>query len=518
LAIELAAARVSLFSPGQIAERLDDRFKLLTGGSRSAVPRQQTLQALIDWSYQSLNEIEQRALRRLAVFSGGWTFEAAESALGGSEALDGLLGLVNKSLVNVEEQDGKSRYYFLETIRQYALEKLVESGEAVEARDRQLDYVMNLEERAYQGIFAFEHPESLDQTEAEHDNLRAALEWATSNHPEKALKLAQAVGGFWTARDYNNEAREWCKQILKRTENMRGLASDRARLYALSAWSSMTMGDPKPSRADAEQSIALARESNDMLTLVRAHGTLALASIFLGDFRTAKEAVVAGEKIAREHDFKGELALILSTHAQLVYYGEADIVKAREYLNETAELAHTVGYQWASTLSIFGLARTAAAVGDLVTARAGFKESAEIAMKMGNKRIVYSSQSEFAHILRAHGELEEALATYRDLLPKWKDLGHRPAVAHELECVAYILIRKEEPVRAATLLGAAQSLRESIDSVMTVAERAEYEKEIAALHAGMQDADFEHSWSQGRALSIEQAIAYALEPDSAKQG
>jgi len=264
--------------------------------------------------------------------------------------------------------------------------------------------------------------------------------------------------------------------------------------------------------------MALAREGNDMLTLVRALGTLALSSIFLGDFRTAKEAVVTGEKIAREHDFKGELALILSTHAQLVYYGEADIIKAREYLTETAELARAGGYQWASSLSVFGLARTAAAVGDLVTARAGFKESAEIAMKMGNKRIVYSSQSEFAHILREHGELEEALGIYKDLLPKWRDLGHRPAVAHELECVAYILIRKEEPVRAATLLGAAEALRESIDSVMTVAEQAEYAREIAALHAGMEDAEFEQSWSHGRALSIELAIAYALHPDSAKQG
>src|SRR5690606_24595048 len=122
LAIELAAARVKLFTPQQISERLDDRFRLLTGGARTAMPRQQTLRALIDWSYLTLNDSEQRILRSLAVFAGGWTFQAAESVVGEVEVIDGLAGLVNKSLVQVEEQDGRSRYRYLETIRQYAME------------------------------------------------------------------------------------------------------------------------------------------------------------------------------------------------------------------------------------------------------------------------------------------------------------------------------------------------------------------------------------------------------------
>ena len=162
LAVELAAARVRLFTPEQIAQRLDDRFKLLTGGSRTALPRQQTLRALIDWSFQSLTETEQRTLRRLAVFSGGWTYEAAEFVDGENETMDGLLGLVNKSLVNVEEQDGKSRYRFLETIRQYAMEKLVESGEAAAIRDHHLDYVLNLTGYPSQRMFGTEDTELLN--------------------------------------------------------------------------------------------------------------------------------------------------------------------------------------------------------------------------------------------------------------------------------------------------------------------------------------------------------------------
>jgi predicted ATPase/class 3 adenylate cyclase len=221
LAIELAAARVKIFTPEQIAERLDDRFKLLTGGSRTALPRQQTLRALIDWSYQSLNETEQCSLRRLAVFSGGWTFEAAEAVINESDAMDGLLGLVNKSLVNVEEQDDKSRYRFLETIRQYAMEKLLESGESVNVRDRHLDYFLqsmkqapDREKRKFGALP--DDTEWLDRLELEHDNLRMALEWSASNHPDKALHLIITVGNFWVGRDYNMEARSWCQTILER--------------------------------------------------------------------------------------------------------------------------------------------------------------------------------------------------------------------------------------------------------------------------------------------------------------
>jgi predicted ATPase/class 3 adenylate cyclase len=187
LAIELAAARVKLFTPQQIAERLHDRFKLLTGGSRTALPRQQTLRALIDWSYLTLDETEQDVLRRLAVFSGGWTFEAAESVVGEIEAMDGLSGLVNKSLVNAEEQEGESRYRYLETIRQYAMEKLLESGEAVNARTHHLSHFLQVSRLAEEKFGTAERLMWVNRLEVEHDNLRSALGWALESDPEAAL-------------------------------------------------------------------------------------------------------------------------------------------------------------------------------------------------------------------------------------------------------------------------------------------------------------------------------------------
>ena len=511
LAIELAAARVKLFSPNQIAERLDDRFKLLTGGSRTALPRQQTLRALIDWSYTSLNESEQRALRRLAVFSGGWTFEGAESVLGVSEAMDNLASLVNKSLVNVDEGEREVRYRFLETIRQYAMEKLLESGEAVEARDRHLDYLCQIAEKTDHRMFGTESQEWFDQMEMELDNLRLAFEWANSNQPIKALKLVHAIAGFWTVRDHLSEALAWCQTILAKTESLEGVDAERARVHTVLAWMCVTSGEHKAGRAAAEQAIILGKQTSDISNVARAHGVLALTSVFLGDFPAAQQAITEAEAIARKHNFKGELAFILSIRGQIAFFTRQDLAQANAYLDEAARLAKEEGFRWASSFLAIGMAHTAAFMGDLESARAAFRESGEIASKLGNKRVLYSSRSELAHVLREHGELDEPLGIYKDLLPKWKDLGHRAAVAHELECIAYILIRKEEPERAALLLGAADALRKVIDSVMTSYEQVEYEKEVSVLRELLGEVEFNKQWVKGGNMSVDEAIEFALE-------
>jgi predicted ATPase/class 3 adenylate cyclase len=518
LAIELAAARVKLFTPEQIAERLDDRFKLLTGGSRTALPRQQTLRALIDWSYQSLNETEQRALRRLAVFSGGWTFEAAEAVVGEYDAMDGLLGLVNKSLVNVEEQDGKSRYRFLETIRQYAMEKLLESGEAIEVRDRHLDYFLQStrqgpeRERKLFGALP-DDTEWLDRMESEHDNLRVALEWATANHPENALRLIYAVGNFWVGRDYNVEAQRWCQAILERAKSLPNLAAELAKVYGILGWSSIGIGDHKTGRLAAEAGIALAKEVSETTTTGRLLGLLALACIFLGDFPAAENALLEAEVLARQTGLAEQLATVLTTRAQLAASGYGDFGQAKKYVDEAVSLGATLQNEWATAMSLFGMARVSGVMGDLDTARAKFSQSAELAKKIGNKRQMYSCFSELAHILRENGELDEPLSIYKDLLPKWRDIGHRAAVAHELECIAYIFSKKGHPERAVKILGAANALRKMIESTATPMELVEYEKELSALRTTMNTTDFERAWEEGQKLSMNDAIALAVQGD-----
>jgi non-specific serine/threonine protein kinase len=359
-------------------------------------------------------------------------------------------------------------------------------------------------------MFGTETQEWLDQMEVEHGNLRAAFEWGVSNHPGKALKLASALGGFWTVRDYISEACAWCLAILEKTKTMPDVDVERARVYAVLGWMSVTSGEHKAGRAAAEQAILLGKQSNDMHTVARGYGILALTSVFLGDFSAAQQAVMEGEFLARGHGIKSELAFILSIRAQMEYFSKHDLAKAKALLDESFNLAREEGFHWASAFLAIGMAHTAAFLGDIESAREKFKESGEIASRIGNKRILYSSRSELAHILREHGELDEPLGIYKDLLPKWKDLGHRAAVAHELECIAYILIRKGEPERAVILLSAAQEIRGMIDTPRTSAEEVEYENEIAAVREMLGEDTVAKKWNEGRSMTMEQAIQFAL--------
>ena len=224
LAIELAAARVKMMSVEQISKRLDDRFRLLTGGARTALPRQQTLRALIDWSYGLLSENERLLLRRLSVFAGGWTLEAAEEVGSGDgiepdEVLDLLTQLVNKSLVIVMEQSpsGETRYRLLETIRQYAREKLLEAGGGEVVRHRHLAYLVKLVEQAEPELYRSQQVRWSNRLEDEIDNLRMALEWALATNVESGLRIAAFPWRFWQARGYLQEMGEWLAQLWSAT-------------------------------------------------------------------------------------------------------------------------------------------------------------------------------------------------------------------------------------------------------------------------------------------------------------
>ncbi|HEX5809103.1 MAG TPA: hypothetical protein VFY25_10595, partial [Anaerolineales bacterium] len=407
----------------------------------------------------------------------------------------------------------RSRYRYLETIRQYAMEKLVESGEAASVRTRHMEHFLQSMQRATDAeprIFGQEDIAWLDQMELEHDNLRSALEWATSNHPRQALQLAYVAGSFWVARDYNHEARKWCQMALEGSKSIPGLDDERAKVYGMLAWSSIAIGDHKTGREAAEAGVALARVVGDMPTLGRLLSVIALACTFLGDFAAGEEAIAEAETLTRQMGYLAELSLMLTTRAQMTYFAYGDVVRAKAYLDEAISISRHARLQWATTMSVFGMARIAGNTGDLVTARASFLQSAGDARKAGNKRLMYSCYSELAHVLRENGEVEEPLAIYRDLLPKWKDLGHRAAVAHELECIAYILARKKKPERAAAILGAADRLRVLIESSPTPMEQAEYDREIATIRRNAGDQRFEQAWAEGQLLSLDDAIALAI--------
>ncbi len=519
LAIELAAARLKLFTPQQIAERLDDRFKLLTDGSRTALPRQQTLRALIDWSYLTLNETEQDVLRRLAVFSGGWTFEAAESVAGEMEAMGGLSGLVNKSLVTVEEKEGESRYRYLETIRQYAMEKLLESGDAVNARDRHLAHFMEYSRRAEENFGTPQRLLWLNRLELEHDNLRSALGWALESDPETALQMVRLLSLFWLSHNYLTEGCNWCQAAITRAEGSSldrdKIDQTRAQAYTVLAVLSVNRGDHHTGQMAAKQGVALARQLDDQFTLVNALSFLGFSSAFLGDVTLAFDSLHESEDICRKLGYREELANVLQALAYITMevYGPDAAEQVQSYMEESLALSQGSVDLDAAVRTEGILARLAFYRGDLAESRKHADRMLDLHKEMGDQLSTTTHQSAMAHAARQLGNFEEALALYRETIQEWQEIGHRGAVAHQLECFAFIAKAQEQGERAVKLMSAAQALREASSSPRTPQERIEYERELARLRAGMNEKTFDLLWAEGQSMDMEQAIEYALNED-----
>ena len=517
LAIELAAARVKLFTPQQIAERLGDRFRLLTGGSRTALPRQQTLRALIDWSYLTLNETEQLVLRRLAVFSGGWTFEAAESVAGEMETMDGLSGLVNKSLVNVEEREGESRYRFLETIRQYAMEKLLESGDAVNARTRHLAHFLEVSQRAEEEFGSAQRLMWVNRLEVEHDNLRSALGWALESNPESALQMVCSLSLFWLSRSYMTEGCNWCQAAISRAEAVSPAGPNidltRAQAYSALAMLSINHGEHHTGQTAARKGVALARQMDDPLQLARALHFLGMSSTFLGDVTLAFDSLHESEALCRKFGYDDDLASVLQSlaYATLEIHGPKAAEQLQSYLEESLALSQGSEDPEAAVRSEGILARLAFFRGDMAEARKHADLMLDLHKQMGDQLSVTGHQTGMAHVARQIGNYKEALALYRETLPNWQKIGHRGAVAHQLECFAFIAKAQEQEERAVQLMSAAEALREASSSARTPQEQIEYDREFAGLRAGMNEKMFDLLWEEGRSMTMEQAIELALE-------
>jgi predicted ATPase/DNA-binding SARP family transcriptional activator len=330
LAIELASARTKVFPPEEIAARLNDRFRLLTGGSRTALERHQTLFALIEWSHQLLSEAERVLLHRLSVFAGGWSFEAAQEVCGeglGDVVLDTLPHLADKSLVVVEEQVEavQGRYRLLETIRQYARDKLLEAGEAEVARDRHLDFFLRFAESAEPKLRSAEQIEWLERVEIEHDNLRTALAWSLeSGQSDNALQLAGALYYFWVLRGYWSELQRWLEDALalsEREQSKKVAAGNyapthaeiarRAKVLFGATWSHFGTLNLKDARKTVEESLRLWRELGDKWWAAVALELVGLIMAMEGDIQTALARDEEGVSLAREVDDPWPLALCL---------------------------------------------------------------------------------------------------------------------------------------------------------------------------------------------------------------
>ncbi len=523
LAIELAASRVKVLSPEQIAARLDDRFRLLTGGSRTALPRQQTLRAMIDWSYSLLSEQEKTLFRRLAVFVGGWTLEAAESVCGEesseTDVLDLLTRLVDKSLILTEESAGEIRYHRLETIRQYSREKFSETGEVETIRDRHLDFFVRFAELVDEKLKSGDQVVWQNRMSVEQDNLRAALEWGLSRDPDSALRIAGAANLFWTAGGYSAEGFRWTQKALEEVEKIplpADITSEQRLVACAKALRGLTrlylsLGDNLNAKRAAEESVALYRQSRDRRGLAFALVVLAYPLEFLGERVEAEAALQESYSIAR---LEGDIYIIcrsLNRLARMIVDLHHDLDLSQGYMEESLRLAREAGLrsqeaQAAETLGFIATHRN-----NHDEARLHFQESVSIYKEIGATFNVVLEKSNLAHLERKLENYPDALEYYRETIVAFRDMGQTGAIAHQLECFGFIALAQAQNERSLQLFAAAHALREKSGRPMTPDEQIYFDEQLRSLREKMDLAKFDSIWSKGHAMTMEQAIELALD-------
>jgi len=527
LAIELAAVRVKLFPPQALLARLGSRLKLLTGGARDLPERQQTIRATIDWSYHLLDADEQTLFARLGVFVGGCTLEAVEAVCNAArdlpmDVIDGVAVLLDQSLLRqVEGSDGEPRFTMLETIREYALERLAAHGEAEALRERHLAYYLALAEAAEPHLRGAEQIIWADRLEVEHDNLRAALAWAhdhgaddssTTAGVEAELRLAGALFWFWDIRNYQIEGLRWLEGALARTG---APARTAARAMALFAAGRLTAhwGDYVAGGARLEESVALWRELGDKrglaLALTYANG---LGWVALYERRVAEARALFAEGVAlwRELGDKWGLAKALWSLGAAVR--RDDPAAARPILEESVALFRDVGDAWGLMDTRDQLGIVARAEGDYMQAGLLFEESLAISRETGNKGSLATSLKGLADVVQDQGDYRRALALYQESLALARRFEWKEGIAHCLVGVGGVASAVGQAERAARLLSAAETLLDSIGLSLAAwpEVRADFDHYVAVARAQLDEASFAAAWAAGRQLTLAQAVAYAL--------
>ena len=430
LAIELAAARIPVLSPAQIAERLDDQFRLLTGGSRNALPRQQTLRAAVDWSYGLLSDDERALLRNVAVFAGGWTLDAAVAVAGGDEldVLDTLARLVARSLVVAEEQDDMARYRLLESIRQYAQERLAEQGEVGVTRQRHLEWFHTL---ALAGADELTGPNQalwLDRLAREYDNLRAAMEWCAAQ-PDRAddfLSLTAALWRFWLVRGYWSEGRDWLERALTATPDRR--TPTRARALAAAGHLATEEGDVVAAGPLLDDSLSLWEELDDsegVAETLNHKGNLAKTRF---EYDTARALLSEALKLREDAGDERGMAVSLRNLGLLAAL-QRDHETAASLYERALPLARRLGDKRVVATLTYALAMVAFEDGNRDAARSLSEEGLDLARDLGDKQGIAQHLSLLSGVSACGGDGAAAASTLDEALALWRSLGARDALA-----------------------------------------------------------------------------------------
>ena len=517
LALELAAARVKVLRAEQISARLDDRFRLLTTGTRTALPRHQTLRASIDWSYDLLSSSERTLLRRLSVFAGGWSLEAAEAVCAGDgidrfEVLDCLTQLLNKSLI-VAEQGDEPRYRLLETIRQYAKDKLFDSGdaEAARVRNQHLDYFLRLMEEAEPKLRGSAQLTWLNRLETEHDNLRTALDWSLGANHQAGLRLAGAAFWFWMVRGHYQEALKWLNGALAT-----GAESDtRGRAKALAGIGFLLhqQGDLGAARTAYDESLRLWRDVGDRWWIALVLDWKGWVALYEGDTAATRSVLEEAVNLARGVDDRWALAdalISLGTRAE-----RTDHAAARAILEESIAIWRKVGDRLGLAEALYQLGTVENSQNEYGRAATLYRESLALFREARHKGIVVQVLFGLGSVVQRQGDNARAAELFAEALALTQELGNKAEMAFDLAGLGGVAAAEGRPARAARLLASAESIFTTIGISISMwpYRVADYDRWVALARAQLDEAAFSSAWAEGRALTVQAAIAYALAPD-----
>jgi predicted ATPase/class 3 adenylate cyclase len=525
LAIELAAARIKVLSPQKILGRLSNRLKLLTGGARDLPDRQRTLRSTIEWSYGLLEESEKVLFARLSVFAGGRTLEAIEAICDAEgdlpvEVLDGLTSLVDESLLKQEEGvGGEPRFVMLETIHEYAREKLQENDAGEDIRRVHAEYFLALAEEAEPAVEGAQQQLWLERLEEEHDNMRVALSWSLGQgqDPELALRMCAALGEFWYLRGHYGEVRRWLEEALAKSSQAPTAA--RARVLQRVSWLAFMQGDLDRAVEASEEGLGL-----EGVEFFRTGGGDSTASELQ---RVLGMVVGARGELERETELLEE-TLVLSREAgslrgmavSLFCLGAAwrargDLERATQLLEEALTMFRETGDQALIASVLTHLGFTFLLQRDLERATATSEEAAAMLREQKHLSYLADTLNNLGWVALLRGDSERARDLYTECVRLRVDTGDKLGAPDDLGGLACGAAARGEAERAARLFGACEALRELMGTLPESGERALQEPYVSAARSKLDESSWQEVWAEGRAMTLEEAVSYALGEEEA---
>jgi predicted ATPase/class 3 adenylate cyclase len=515
LAIELAAARIKLLSPQAILTRMDDRLKLLTGGARDLPARQQTLRNTLDWSYSLLPEEEKKVFARLGVFVGGFTLEAAEAVCNPENDIDILecvTTLVDNSLVRQEEtSDGEPRFGMLETIHAYALEQLAGSGEMETLQARHASYFVDVILQVGRQLYTDKALYWLNWFERENDNTRATLGWclATPQGIEMGANLIFALFWFWYRRGYAIEGRIWADRFLA-APALQSPSPLRMIVLASSGMLSLWHGEQEMALARLQESLQIEYRIEDDFMIATLHMANAIAYINMGRDAQAKPLLEQSRALFQETHLVPFVALT-TVHLGNVELGLGNPDQARALHEEALGIARAIGESWMISFALNNLGEVARVQGQYELARKYYEECELLLRDTGDQGDMARFVHNLGYIAQHEGDYARAHSQFRESLVMFRRLGNRRGMAECMAGLAGLRARQGEAEWGATMLSAAESVLKITGGAWWPADRVEVEANQEILRAALKQSELAAAQTKGRAMTLEQALAFASE-------